>query len=45
MHIRTNKELKNMVEDPRAALIFFVPGANETNRVNGRARVSSDPAL
>jgi len=33
------------VEDPRAALIFFVPGANETYRVNGRARVSSDPAL
>jgi PPOX class probable FMN-dependent enzyme len=37
--------IKNLVEDPRAALIFFVPGANETYRVNGRARVSSDPAL
>ena len=37
--------IKNLVEDPRVALIFFVPGANETYRVNGRARVSCDPAL
>jgi uncharacterized protein len=37
--------LKNLVEDPRVGLIFFVPGANETYRVNGRARVSADPAL
>jgi PPOX class probable FMN-dependent enzyme len=37
--------IKNLVEDPRVALIFFIPGANETYRVNGRARVSSDPAL
>jgi uncharacterized protein len=37
--------LKNLVEDPRIAMIFFVPGANETYRVNGRARVSADPAL
>ena len=37
--------IKNLVEDPRVALIFFVPGANETYRVNGRARVSTDPAL
>jgi uncharacterized protein len=33
------------VEDPRIGLIFLVPGANETYRVNGRARVSADPAL
>jgi predicted pyridoxine 5'-phosphate oxidase superfamily flavin-nucleotide-binding protein len=26
-------------------LIFFVPGVNETLRVNGRARVTTDPAL
>src|SRR5204863_5630013 len=32
--------IKNLVEDPRVALIFFVPGANETYRVNGRARES-----
>ena len=37
--------LKNLVEDPRIGLIFFVPGANEAYRVNGRARVSADPGL
>jgi PPOX class probable FMN-dependent enzyme len=37
--------LKNLVEDPRIGLIFFVPGANETYRVNGRARISADPLL
>ena len=34
--------LKNILEDPRVALIFFVPGANETYRVNGRVRISAD---
>jgi uncharacterized protein len=37
--------LKNLIEDPRIALIFFVPGANETYRVNGRARISVDADL
>ena len=37
--------LKNIVEDPRVALIFFIPGANETYRVNGRAHVSADLIL
>ena len=37
--------LRNLVEDPRIALIFFVPGANETYRVNGRARISADADL
>jgi uncharacterized protein len=37
--------LKNLVEDPRIGLIFLVPGANETYRVNGRAWVSIDPVL
>jgi PPOX class probable FMN-dependent enzyme len=37
--------MKNLLEDPRVALIFFVPGAGETYRVNGRARISSDPVL
>src|SRR6201982_277146 len=36
--------LKNVVEDPRVGLIFFVPGANETYRVNGRAQISADRA-
>jgi uncharacterized protein len=37
--------LKNITEDPRIALIFFVPGANETYRVSGRARISADADL
>jgi predicted pyridoxine 5'-phosphate oxidase superfamily flavin-nucleotide-binding protein len=37
--------LKNLVEDPRIGLIFFVPGANETYRVNGRARINVDADL
>jgi uncharacterized protein len=37
--------LKNLIENPQVALIFFVPGANETYRVNGRARISTEPAL
>jgi PPOX class probable FMN-dependent enzyme len=37
--------LKNLVEDPCVALIFLIPGANETYRVNGRARVSFDSTL
>jgi uncharacterized protein len=37
--------LKNLVQDPRIGLIFFVPGANETFRVNGRARISADTEL
>lgn len=37
--------LKNILGDPRVALLFFVPGAGETLRVNGRARISVDPAL
>ena len=37
--------LKNITEDPRIALIFFVPGANETYRVSGRARIGADADL
>jgi len=37
--------LKNLVEDPRIAMIFLVPGVNETYRVNGRARISTDTEL
>jgi PPOX class probable FMN-dependent enzyme len=37
--------LRNLVEDSRIGLIFFVPGVNETYRVNGRARISSDADL
>ena len=37
--------LRNIVVDPRVALIFFIPGVNETIRVNGTAAVSVEPAL
>lgn len=37
--------LKNLVADPHIGLLFLVPGANEIYRVNGRARISTDPAL
>lgn len=37
--------LKNILSDPRVALLFFVPGVGETVRVNGRARISVAPDL
>ncbi len=37
--------LGNLVARPGVGFIFFVPGINETLRVNGRARVTTDPAL
>ena len=37
--------LRNLLRDPRVALLFFVPGMDETLRVNGRARLSCDAAL
>ncbi len=37
--------LDNVLENPCVAMIFFVPGMNETLRVNGRASITTDPAL
>ena len=37
--------LRNIVADPRVGLLFLIPGVGETLRVNGRARISVDPAL
>jgi uncharacterized protein len=37
--------LRNIVRDPRVALLFLVPGSGTTMRVNGRAHLSVDPAL
>lgn len=37
--------LSNILENPNVALIFFVPGRDDTLRVNGRARITTDPAL
>jgi hypothetical protein len=37
--------LRNILHDPRVALLFLIPGCNETIRVMGRASISVDPAL
>jgi len=37
--------LLNVVRDPRVALLILVPGVAETLRVNGRGRITTDPAL
>jgi uncharacterized protein len=37
--------LRNLVNDPRIALLFLIPGVTETMRVNGRATISVDPEL
>jgi uncharacterized protein len=37
--------LRNIVRDPKVALLFLIPGAGSTLRVNGRAEVSADPDL
>ena len=37
--------LRNIVRDPRVALMFMIPGSNTTLRVNGRATIEADPAL
>jgi len=37
--------LRNILGDPRVALLFLVPGIGETLRVNGRAAIRTDPPL
>lgn len=37
--------LRNLMDDPRVALLCLIPGRNETLRINGRATLSTDPAL
>jgi hypothetical protein len=37
--------LRNLVENPEIALVFLLPGTNETARVAGTARLSTDPEL
>lgn len=37
--------LRNLVRDPRVALLFLIPGSGTTFRVNGRAVLSADPEL
>lgn len=37
--------LRNIVRDPRVSLLFLIPGMGETLRINGTARLSTDPDL
>jgi PPOX class probable FMN-dependent enzyme len=37
--------LRNLIDDPRASLMFLVPGSPTVLRVNGRAQISVDPEL
>lgn len=35
----------NIVEHPQVGILFLVPGTEDTLRLNGRARVTTDPAV
>jgi uncharacterized protein len=37
--------LRNIVRDPRVALLFLIPGCGNSLRVNGRAHISTDANL
>jgi uncharacterized protein len=37
--------LRNIVRDPRVALLFLIPGVGSTLRINGKAHVSTDVSL
>jgi hypothetical protein len=37
--------LRNLIHDPRVALLFLIPGVSETLRIVGRATISTDPEL
>lgn len=37
--------MSNLVREPAVGLIFFIPGIDETLRVNGTGSLSRDPAL
>ena len=37
--------LRNIVRDPRIALLFLIPGVGRTLRINGRAAINTNPEL
>jgi PPOX class probable FMN-dependent enzyme len=37
--------LENLIGNPEIGLLFLIPGADDTLRVNGRASLSTDPEL
>jgi len=42
---RLADSLRNLLENPRVGLLFFVPGVTDTFRVNGRATLTTDREL
>lgn len=42
---RLADSLRNVLANPRLGLLFIVPGATDTLRVNGRAAITTDAAL
>ena len=37
--------LRNLIHDPRVAILFLIPGVGETMRVIGTAKISTEPSL
>jgi len=37
--------MQNLLDNPHVGLLFFVPGREETLRINGRAWITKDPEL
>ena len=42
---RLADSLRNILKNPRVGLLFVIPGVGDTLRVNGRARIVTDPEL
>ena len=42
---RLADSLRNVLENPRVALLFVIPGVTDTFLVNGRAEIVTDPEL
>src|SRR5690349_14622612 len=42
---RIADSLTNLLEDPRIALLFLIPGVGDTFRINGTASIVDDPEL
>lgn len=42
---RLADSLRNILCNPRVGLLFIIPGVSDTFRVNGRATLTTDPAL
>jgi hypothetical protein len=45
MELAVLKQPSNIVSDAEVGLLFFIPGIDETLRINGTARLSREPEL